>query len=82
VAAATIADDAYGIILTEGKTTTLKVNGTTDINIGDYLCTYSTAGISQKAATGDMAYAIALEAYTGNDSNGVIDALLIKPRKL
>lgn len=82
VASTTIANAAFGVIVTEGKITTLKVNGTTDIAIGDYLCTYSTAGISQKATTGDMAYAIALEAYTTNDSNGVIDALLIKPRKL
>jgi len=69
-------------ILIEGKTTSLKVNGTTDIAVGDFLCTYSEAGIAAKAGAGDMAFAIALEAYTTNDSNGVIDALLITPRKL
>lgn len=72
----------YQKIIVEGKTTILKVNGTTDIAVGDFLCTYSTAGIAQKAAAGDMAFAIALEAYATNDSNGVIDALIIKPRKL
>lgn len=78
----TTTNGSYGIIRTTGVTDYLKVNGTTDIAIGDFLCTYSTAKIAQKAAAGDMAFAIALEAYTSNDSNGVITALLITPRKL
>lgn len=69
-------------ILSTGKTISLKVNGTTDIAVGDFLGTYTSAGIAMKAAAGDMAFAIALEAYTTNDSNGVINALLIKPRKI
>jgi len=77
-----ISNNNYGSILTEGYTTKLKVDGTTDIAIGDFLCTFTTAKIAQKATAGDMAFAIALEAYTTNDSNGVIDALLITPRKL
>ena len=71
-----------GSILIEGKTDLLKVNGTTDIAIGDFLGTYTEAGIVCKAEAGDMAFAIALEAYTGNDSNGVINALLRTPRKI
>lgn len=73
---------SYGAVLTEGKTTLLKVDGTTDIAVGDWLTTSTTAGIAQKATTGDMVFAKALEAYTTNDTNGVIDALLVKPRKL
>ena len=78
----TIADAAFGKILTGGKTTGLKVDGTTDIAIGDFLGTFTTAGIAMKAAAGDMAFAIALEAYATNDSLGVIDALLVTPRKI
>lgn len=77
-----MSDTAYGAILTEGYTEILKVDGTTDIAVGDFLSAFSTAGIAAKARAGDMAFAIALEAYTGNDSNGVINALLIKPRKV
>ena len=78
----TIANNAYGAVLKNGKTTALKVDGTTDIAIGDFIGSFTSAGIGMKAAAGDMAIAIALEAYTANDSSGVIDALLIKPRKI
>lgn len=78
--AETIANNAYGRVFTEGKTVSLKVNGTTDIAIGDYLSCYTTAKIAQKAGAGEMAFARALEAYTTNDSAGVIDALLVTPR--
>jgi len=71
-----------GSVIISGFTASLKVNGTTDIAVGDFLCTYSVAGIAAKAAAGDMVFAIALEAYTTNDSNGVIDAIIISPRKL
>ena len=74
------ANNAYSQIQTLGKTTLLKVDGTTDIAIGDYISHFTTAGIGQKATAGQTAIAIALEAYTTNDSNGVIDALLIPPR--
>ncbi len=77
-----IANAAYGYVQTLGKTTKLKVDGTTDIAIRDFIGTFTTAGIGMKAAAGDMAFAIALEAYTTNDSLGVIDALIISPRKI
>lgn len=80
--AESIANNTSGLVLIEGKTVSLKVNGTTDIAIGDLLGTYTAAGIGMKAATGDMVFAIALETYTTDDSAGVIDALLIKPRKI
>jgi hypothetical protein len=77
-----INSNAYGYVLTKGKTQLLKVNGTSDIAIGDLLGTHTDAGIAMKTAAGDMAFAIALEAYTAEDSNGIIDALLISPRKI
>lgn len=76
-----INDNAWGWILVEGKTVVLKVNGTTDIAIGDLLGTHTDAGIAMKAAAGKMGFAIALETYTTDDSAGVIDALLITPRQ-
>ncbi len=78
----TISNGNYGFFLTEGFTVALKVDGTTDIAIGDFLGTFTTAKIAMKAAAGDMAFAIALEAYTTDDSSGVIDALLVTPRKI
>jgi hypothetical protein len=74
--------NAFGQIQILGKTTLLKVNGTDPIAIGDFLSTYTEAGIAKKAATGEMAFAIALENYAVADSLGVIDALLITPRKI
>lgn len=63
-----------------GPTAFLKVNGTTDISIGDFVSTHTVAKIGAKATTGKAgAFAIALEAYTTNDSSGVIDAILIGP---
>ena len=82
VAAASISSNAYGYIQTSGKTTLLKVNGTTDIAVGDFITTYTTAGIGAKAGAGGLAIAIALEAYTTDNSSGVIDALIIEPRRL
>lgn len=74
----TIAIDGTGNVLLKGKTTALKVDGTLDISIGDYLTTFSTAKIAKKAELGDTVFAIALEAYIADDSNGIIDAILIK----
>jgi len=82
MAVESIANNGAGGILLEGRTIVLKVNGTVDIAIGDFLGTFTTAKIARKAAAGDMAFAIALEAYTTDDSSGVIDAMLIKPRKI
>ncbi len=79
----TIADDAVGNVALKGKTASdFKVDGTTDIAIGDFLGTFTTAKIGMKAAAGDMAIAIALEAYTTDDSSGTITVLLITPRKI
>ena len=77
-----ILNNAYGRIQVLGKTTALKVNGTTDIAIGDFLSTFTTAKIARKASAGDTTFAIALEAYVADDSSGVIDALLIPPRMI
>lgn len=77
IATAAIADNAYGFIQTKGKTALLKVNGTSDIAIGDYLSTFTTAKIAKKAVDGEQVFAIALEAYSTDDSDGVIDALLV-----
>ena len=82
MATETIANNAWGEILVEGKTVNLKVDGTDDIAIGDFLGTFTSVGIAMKVAAGDMAFAIALETYSTDDSNGVIDALIIEPRKV
>lgn len=71
-----------GRILVEGYTTILEVNGVTDIAKGDFLTCYTSTGKACKASAGDMAFAIALEAYTADNSSGVIDAFIIKPRKI
>lgn len=73
---------SLGLVQTLGYTEKLKVNGIIDIAIGDYLGTYTSAGIGMKAQDGDMAFAVALEAYSTDDSSGVIDALLVTPRKI
>lgn len=54
--------------------------GTTDIAVGDFITAFTTVEIGQKGSAGQTAIAIALEAYTNNDSSGVIDALIIPPR--
>ena len=79
MAVETIANDAYGRFLRKGFTNVLKVNGTTDIAIGDRLTSFTTAGIAKKAAIGDPYFATALEAYATDDSSGVIDAILLEP---
>jgi len=76
----TIANGASGHVLIRGKTTALKVDGTVDIAVGDLLSTSTTAGVAKKAASGETAFAVALEDYTADDANGIIDALLIAPR--
>lgn len=53
----------------------VKVDGTTDIAVGDPLSTFTAAGIAQKGSYGTGAiFAIALEAYSTDDSSGVIRA--------
>lgn len=75
----TIDDGDWGNFLRKGITTILKVNGTTDIAVGDRLTTFTTAGIAQKAAVGDPYFATAQEAFSTDDSTGIIDALLVEP---
>lgn len=73
-----IADNASGLIQIYGPTKYLKVNGTADIAAGDFISTYTEAGIGQKGTIGSgNCIAIATEAYTNNDSSGVIDAFLL-----
>lgn len=74
--------DEWGAVLVEGYTDILQVNGTDDIAIGDFLTLHSANAVARKAQDGEMAFAIALEAYTTDDSNGVISAILITPRKI
>ena len=76
-------DGSWAEVLQEGYTKLLKVDGTDDIAIGDFIC-YNTSvnPTGKKAEDGDMAFAIALEAYTNDDTSGVIDALIIRPIKI
>jgi len=74
-----ISNNSYGHFLVEGFTNLLKVNGTTDIAIGDAISTYTSAGVSKKASAGETSFATALEAYTTDDSSGVIDAIIKSP---
>lgn len=80
VALATIENNEWGSFQVLGLNTSVKVNGTTDIAIGDFLSTFTTAKIAKKASAGDAVFAIALEAYATDDSLGVIDAMLIPIR--
>ncbi len=76
-----IDNNAYGYIQVLGGTTLLDATNVVggNIVIGDFLCTEN--GVrAQKAAAGDMAFAIALEDCAVADA--VIDALIITPRKL
>ncbi len=76
------ANNAYAHVQVLGQTSVLKVNGTVNIGIGDMLSSNNSAGIARKAVGGHMVFAKALEAYAGADDLGVIDAILIIPRKL
>jgi len=85
--AETIEHDSWGYVVQEGKVSSLKVDGTIDIAVGDFLSTIHTVtppsmteGIAKKATSGEMAFAMALESYTADDRNGVIEALLFNPR--
>lgn len=73
-----IADGAKGLIQVYGPTPYLKVDGTTDITAADFLSSFTTAKIAQKGTIGSgNCFAIACEAYTSDDSLGVIDAFLL-----
>jgi len=75
-----ISNNAWGRILIEGYTTRLRANGTTDIAIGDLLTTDTNAGIAKKGGVGDMIFGMALEAYSTDDTSGVLNALIFSPR--
>ncbi|MBA7580053.1 hypothetical protein ES708_21939 [subsurface metagenome] len=77
--AETIANNASGYVLVKGFTDALKVNGTIDIAIDDILGTFTTACIAMKAAAGDQGFALALEGYATDNSDGVIDAYIKSP---
>lgn len=79
IALGAITNNSTGYICTKG-TCTAKVNGTADIAIGDFLTTYTSAGILAKATAGQTAIAIALAAYTADDSSGTISVRVIPPR--
>lgn len=73
---ATLPSLGIGRVQIWGPTKYLKVDGTTDIAVGDMLGTYTTAKIAQKSTTAGR-FARAMEAYTTNDSLGVIDAFIL-----
>lgn len=73
----TVEDKEIAEIMVEGFTDKLLVDGTTDIAAGDLLGTFTTAGISAKAVASKGVFAKALEAYTANDSNGQIKAIIL-----
>ncbi len=67
--------DGIGKVQIWGPVKSLKVEGTTDIAVGDMLGTFTTAKLAAKSTTGGR-FARALEAYTTNDGAGVIDAFI------
>jgi hypothetical protein len=95
IATTTTADDAkvFGIalryhpqsgkapVLIQGLTYHLKVNGSVDIAAGDLLGTHTVAGIAAKSTTRGARKFMALEAYTDDDSNGNIKALVYPEMK-
>ncbi len=79
----TTARYAVGKVQRGGVTAKLKVNGTVAIVAGDYLSTYTSAGIAAKATAGKGGvFAVALEGYAVADSAGVIDAWLFGPPRI
>ena len=73
---ASIASAVVGNIQIYGPTSFLKVDGTDNIADGDLLGTYAAVKIAAKTY-GAAAFAIAQEAYSTDDSAGVIDAFLL-----
>lgn len=71
-----IADAGIGRVQIFGPTKSLKVDGTTDVTVGSMLGCFSTAKIASITTTAGR-FARATEAYTTNDSAGVIDAIIL-----
>ena len=83
----TVADDAFGWVQIMGSTAVLKADGTDtngggNIAVGDLLTAYSYSNRARKAAAGEMAFAIAMEAFTTEHTVGTLDAVLIEPRQM
>jgi hypothetical protein len=72
---AVLGQDLVGPIQIWGPTKYLKANGVTNIAVGDMLGTFTTAKIAAVSTTGGR-FARAMEAYTTDDSAGVIDAFI------
>jgi hypothetical protein len=70
-----IADGAVGRVQIWGPTDALKVDGSTNVAVGDLLGTFTTAKIAAKSTTAGR-FARAMEAYATDDAAGVIDAFL------
>lgn len=80
VATAAISNNARGWIQTRGQKAVVKVDGSgTNVAIGDYLTTHTTAGKAVKATTGQTAFAIALAAAS---TDTTILCQLIEPRQI
>jgi len=82
VAVTAHSNNQKALIQVGGKCLSVKVSGTAAIAIDDLLSTHDAAGIAQKAASGECAFAVALEAYANDDDAGVISAYLISPRQV
>ena len=74
-----IANGSSGRILVYGWTDALKVNGTDPIVTGDEIVTYAAVGIGKKASADEVSFAVAMEGYSGANSDGVIDAIVHSP---
>lgn len=75
-------DNYRARVQTRGRMAAVKVNGTTDVDPGDLLCTHTDVKIAQVAASGDVAFAISMGTYHDNDSSGTVPAFLILPRQV
>lgn len=73
--------NAYGAVTILGNNE-VKVDGTTDIAVGDYLTAHTTAGIAVKATAGQTVFAIARASYITDDALGLIACTIITPRVL
>jgi hypothetical protein len=74
-----VSDNRVGSAQVRGHIGMVKVNGTTNIAVGDWLESYSSAGIAAKSASAQGVFARALEAYTTDDSAGEIKAIIMQP---
>ncbi len=72
-------DNRFGRMQRSGHSVFIKVDGTTDISVGDILSTFTSAGIAAKETAGKGGgFAMALEAYSTNDSAGEIKGIICR----